>query len=456
MFRRKAEGRLQAWKESGGSIPILLRGLRQTGKTTLAKMFALSNYPSDRIALLDFRRNLSLHSLFDGTLDPDVIVSCLAGIFPELRILPGKSILIFDEVQDCSRARASFRYFKEEGKFHVIATGSYLGLAGYNQEPGISVPVGSERYIDMLPLDFEEFLWALGYERLSDEIRESLFSRKALPEVFHQKAEELYRAYIAVGGMPDSVLGYLDAGLSPSREACLSLMRAYKDDFGRHIGRDGTPGTDRTLLAKTLRIMDSVTHQIAEEKGSFAYSRIEDGARRRSYEDAMVWLEGYRLVYRCHLLKRIALPLFDYEDEETFKVYLADTGLLLSQFENGLHQDVLLDKGGIYKGPLYENAVATALVANGFPLRYYKRSSGLEIDFVIALGNHAVLLEVKAKGGRSKSLSTVLANKKMYGDDSIRAIKLTGAPLSVSQDGETIHMPHYCLPYLTPDMDLFG
>lgn len=456
MFRRKFEAKLKSWKDSRRRVPILLRGLRQTGKTTLVKGFAQSNYPAGQIAFLDFRKDPFLHSIFEGSLDPDAIVRRLAAIRPGLRIVPGESVLIFDEVQDCARARASFRYFKEEGKFDVLATGSYLGLVDYNQEPGISIPVGSERYIDMLPLDFEEFLWGLGFEALSNEIRASLLSRKPLPEALHQKAEELYRSYIVIGGMPDSVLGYLEGGYSSSREACLFLARAYKDDFGRHIGRDGAPSTDKTLLAKTMSIMDSVTRQIAEERGAFAYARIEDGARRRSYEDALLWLEGYGLVYRCYLLKRMGLPLVDYEDEETFKTYLADTGLLLSQIDGSLQRDTLLDKGGIYKGPLYENAVADALVANGFPLRYYKRSSGLEIDFVVALGNHAVLLEVKARGGRSKSLSTVLANKEAYGDSSIRAIKLTSAPLSVSQDGETIHMPHYCLPYLTPDMDLFG
>ena len=451
MFRRKVEGLLVAWKETPQKTPLLIRGLRRSGKKTVAMVFAQSSYRN--FCVLDMEAEPSLHRSFFESLDPSQILSRLSLVRPDVRVTPGDSVLVLGEIQDCARARASLRYFRESGKYDVVATSSFADIGDYNRDPGLSIPVGSERYIHMLPLDFEEFLWAMGHEALSNEIRSSLLSLSPLPELVHEKAEGLYRSFLVAGGMPEAVEGFLHGGYSASQKACRALMDAYKDDFGRYIGKDGKPDMDGVLFAKIRKAVASITEQIADEKGAFAYSRIGNGARRRSFENALDWLGGYGLVYRCRLLKRISTPLLAHEDDETFKLYIADTGLLLSLFDEGIRREAI---GEIYRGAAYENAVAAALHSNGFPLRYYKRRSGLEIDFVISLGGRPVLLEAKARGGRSKSLSTVLADKKTYGDENIRAIKLTSAPLSASQDGETIRMPHYCLPYLTPDMDLFG
>lgn len=451
MLRRKVEGLLSAWKEAPKKIPLLIRGLRRSGKKTIAEAFAQSLYRN--VCVLDLEAEPSLHRAFSGSLDPFQILSRLSLVRPDVRVTPGDSVLVLGEIQDYARARASLRYFRESGKYDVIATSSFADIGDYNRDPGLSIPVGSERYIHMLPMDFDEFLTALGFEGLGNEIRRSLLMLSPLPQCVHDKAEELYRDFLMAGGMPEAVAGFLRGGHSASRKACDAIMESFKDDFGRYIDKNGDLSIDGLLYAKVRKTLSSITQQIAAGKGAFAYSRIGDGARRRSFGSALDWLEGYGLVYRCHLLKRISMPLMRHEDEEAFKPYLADTGLLLSLLDEGMRRDAMAE---IYRGSLYENAVAAALHANGFPLRYYKRRTGLEIDFVIALGGHPVLLEIKARGGRSKSLSTVLANKNMYGDESIRAIKLTSAPLSVSQDGETIYMPHYCLPYLTPDMDLFG
>lgn len=437
--------------EAPHKTPLLVRGLRRSGKKTVAKSFGKSSYRN--VCFLDLEAEPSLHQAFAGSLNPDEIISKVSLIRPDLRVTPRDSLLILGEIQDCARARASLRYFKESGKYDVIATSSFADIRNYNRDPRLSIPVGSERYIHMLPMDFDEFLTALGYESIGNEIRQSLFSLAPLPEDVHKRAEAHYRTFLALGGMPEAVESFICGGHSVSLQACHALVESYKDDFGRYIDRNGNPDVDGVLYAKIRKALASITQHIAAENGAFAYSRIGDGARRRCFESALDWLEGYGLVHRCHRLERISTPLMVHEDEETYKFYIADMGLLLSMLDEGRRMEVL-DK--LYRGAFYENAVADALVANGFPLRYYKRRTGLEIEFVIALGRHPVLIEAKDRGRRSKSLSTVLTNKEAYGDGSIRAIKLTSEPLSVSPDGEIIHMPHYCLPYLTPDMDLFG
>ena len=322
MFRRKVEGLLSAWKEAPGKTPLLIRGLRRSGKKTIAKAFAQSSYRN--FCVLDMEAEPSLHRAFAGSLDPEEILSRLSLVRPDVRVTPGDSVLVLGEIQDCARARASLRYFRESGKYDVVATSSFADIGDYNRDSRLSIPVGSERYIHMLPLDFEEFLWAMGHEALSNEIRSSLLSLSPLPELVHEKAEGLYRSFLVAGGMPEAVEGFLHGGYSASQKACRALMDAYKDDFGRYIGKDGKPDMDGVLFAKIRKALASITEQIADEKGAFAYSRIGNGAGRRSFENALDWLEGYGLVYRCNLLERISTPLLAHEDDDVSRKILDD------------------------------------------------------------------------------------------------------------------------------------
>jgi len=439
MLKRKLYNELSAWKNRSGKKPLVIKGLRQTGKTYIVKKFAEENY--DNYIYLDFRKNQELRSIFDHSFIVNDLISQITANTPRSRAIPNKTLLIFDEVQDCPNARSSLKYFYEDGRYDVICTGSLLGIKGYSQKADNSVPVGYEETLYMKPLDFEEFLWANGInEDTVNALIDCLNNRKEVLPATHKRLSELFRKYICVGGMPEVVQTFIETG---DMNAVLRLQRnileSYKDDFGRHLKGDNSLYVDEKELASILAVFNSIPSQLAKENKKFQFSKISGKGKNDDFKRAIEWLEDAGIISRCYNLHTTELPLEGNKIDDTFKVYIQDSGLFVSMLEEGTQADILNGNLLIYKGAIYENIIADAFSKMGRKLYYFHKDSGLEIDFVTRYKGECTLIEVKAGSNKAKSLSTVLADCGHYHVKS--AIKIRDG--NVQQIDNVLYIPHY-------------
>lgn len=415
MLYRKIYQDLLKWKNSKDRNPLIIKGLRQIGKSTIAESFAINEYGKENYALLDFRKNESLKKIFDGDFNIDEIIFQLKTIFKETKFIPYNTLLIFDEIQDCPNARSCLKYFKQDGRYDVIGTGSFLGIKDYyNAERGI--PVGYEEHIVMKPLDFEEFLLA---DDVSKEmialLRECVREHKALPDFLHLRMLNEFKTYIWVGGMPKVVLTYLETkDPREVRKVQKNLIAGYVSDFGTHLGNNLIIKTDEFAKTRINQAFASIPRQLAKENQKFSYNEIIKNAKGREYKSAIDWLCDYGLTCKCHNLSITQLPLESFAIDDQYKLFIADSGLYMAMLNESIVDEFLTNKLFISKGAIFENMFVEASNKLGKPLYYFKKDSGLEIDFVINGDGQAVIVEIKAKSGRTKSASTVLSNYDKY------------------------------------------
>lgn len=439
MLKRKLYNALTAWKNRSDKKPLIVKGLRQTGKTYIVKKFAEENYTN--YIYLDFRKNQELRSVFDRSFIVNDLISQITANVPKSKAIPHKTLLIFDEVQDCPNARSSLKYFYEDGRYDVICTGSLLGIKGYSQKADNSVPVGYEETLYMKPLDFEEFLWANGVdESVVDGLIDCLNARKEVLPAIHKRLSELFRKYICVGGMPEVVQTFIETG---DMNAVLRLQRnileSYKDDFGRHLKNDNSLYVDEKELAAILAVFNSIPSQLAKENKKFQFSKVNGKGKNDDFKRAIEWLEDAGIISRCYNLSITELPLEGNKIDDTFKVYVQDSGLFVSMLEEGTQADILNGNLLIYKGAIYENIIADAFSKMDRKLYYFHKDSGLEIDFVTRYNGECTLIEVKAGNNKAKSLSTVLGDYERYHVKS--AIKIRDG--NVQQIDNVLYIPHY-------------
>jgi predicted AAA+ superfamily ATPase len=445
-MQRKMMNLLLEWKSEKERLPLVIRGLRQVGKTYIVKQFAKENY--ENAFFLDFRKKPELASLFQGNFSVDDLVLGISALPDEDRLIkgskmvPGKTILIFDEIQDCPNARASLRYFKDDHRFDVVCTGSMLGVSGYRitKEPSRGIPVGSEEVIDMTAMDFEEFLMAIGMEKdVLDLVKECFDQEKEIPAYIHQRMLELFRRYIVVGGMPEAVEKFvLTNDIGEVRKVQKRIVNDYRADFGTHLRDDGTITINEMEKSRLLQVFQSIPRQLAKENGKFQYSSVGHGARNRTHSSALSWLEGYGLVTLCHNLSSLEQPLTFYELEDEFKVFVNDTGLFFSMLGDDIPAMFLTDSLSAGKGPIYENLIAETFHKAQRQQYYFSRNSGLEIDFVTTLGGKTTLVEVKAKDGRTKAAKEVLTNPAYPVED---LLKFTSQ--NIGKSGNIFTVPYY-------------
>lgn len=406
MLKRKIEQELLDWKNSPERTPLIIKGCRQCGKTYSVRAFAKKYYKHE--VYLNFFKNPDYSSIFEGSLEiDDLIIMMSALLGPEAIFEPGNTVIIFDEIQECPEARTALKFFKEDGRFDVIGTGSLLGVKGYGKQPK-SVPVGSESLIEMHPLDFEEFLWANGITpEIIDKLREYLNEEKPVPEALHGKMHQLLLQYIVVGGMPEVVKLFVS---TKQMNRVLALQRdivhSYEDDMVKYA-EDG----DKSLIRECFQ---SIPKQLSRENKKFQYSAVRKGATASRFRGSLQWIEDAGIISRCYNLDLPELPLDGNAINEIFKVYMKDTGLFVSMLEDGTQYDIL--KGNLYgyKGAIFENLMADILAKMGRKLYYYHKDSGLEIDFVTRYRGGATLIEVKATTGNAKSVKTLLAHPEKY------------------------------------------
>ncbi len=431
MLRRKIFDWLAAWHEDARRKPVILKGCRQCGKTYAVQAFAQDTYES--VVYINFFESPGAKDIFMGSLDVDTIVMMASAYLgPSARFIPGKTAIILDEIQECPQARTALKFFCLDGRYDVIGTGSLLGVAGYGDAPA-SIPVGYETVIDMHPLDFEEFCWANGItEPMVALLRSCLEEEKPVPPALHARMKNLLLDYTVVGGMPDAVQTFVDShDMARVLQIQRDIVRAYEDDMVKYA-----PAADKPLIKQCFQ---SIPLQLAKENKKFQYSLIKKGSTAARFAGSLQWIEDAGITVRCRNLSITELPLDGNAVDDQFKIYMADTGLFVSMLEDGTQFDILRGNLLGYKGAIYENLVADIFSKMGRKLYYFRKDSGMEIDFVIRYRGECVPVEVKASDGNAKSLKTLLKHPEKYHVAS--AIKL--ADLNVGRAGPILTIPHY-------------
>ena len=442
-FKRKIETKFDDWYlNDRKSKALLVKGLRQVGKTTFIKKYAEEHFTN--VVYIDFIDRKQLKKVFDADFNIDRITRELTAFDSSYVFEPDNTVIIFDEVQECASARESVKYFINDKRYSIIESGSLLGIKGYNAKE-ISIPVGFETIVTMYSLDFEEFLWAKNESLESIKImKESFDNMSPIPEILNSKFKSLFKEYLIVGGMPAVIKKYLQTGsFSKAKEEQLSLINQFKDDFGKHLNVDEKEIYNKTLLANINKVYSSLPSQLAKENRKFSYAQVEHKGRSKTFDPAIQWLEDYGLVRKCYNLNLIQLPFEGNKHDTCFKLYPTDIGLLIAML-NDSAINTINDEYGIYKGAIFEGLIADALIKNGLNLYYYHNDNNLEIDFVIQENSKPVIVEVKAKDGNTKSANYVLENKDKYSVD--KCYKF--ADLQVGKVKNKITLPTYLAFYV--------
>lgn len=455
MLKRKIETYLSDWKKSDNKKPLVIKGVRQCGKTYIVKTFANDNY--ENVVYMNFILEPDKKSAFAGNLDVETIILNLSALIPGSRFVSGKTCIILDEIQECKEARTALKSFDMDGRFDVIATGSLLGVEGYGKRKDKnkgedSVPVGYETLVEMYPLDFEEFLWANGIgTNVIETVRACFENETVVPEGIHKAMMELLYRYIIVGGLPEVVNCYLDTkNVELIYEKQRTLIAEYEEDMVKYAEDSDKPNIRECF--------ESIPRQLAKENKKFQYSVVKKGGRASQYSGSLQWLEDAGIAKRCYNTTITELPLSGNSIPDCFKVYTTDIGILMGMLDYGTQTDILAGNLRGYKGAIFENLMADFLCKSGQKLYYFHKESGLEIDFLVRFKGECVIIEVKAKTGKAKSMTTVLKNKDVYHVN--HGIKL--GQYNVGREGSILTIPLYMgflikdkLPVsIIPDVDL--
>ena len=437
MLKRKIETYLANWKKSEDKKPLVIKGIRQCGKTYIIRKFASENYKS--VVYMNFILEPDKKSAFTGNIDVDTIILNLSALIPSSRFINGETCIILDEIQECKEARTALKSFLIDGRFDIIATGSLLGVKGYgksrnkNEEGQDSVPVGYETVIDMYPLDFEEFLWANEInEEVINSVKSCFEKETAVPDGIHKVMMDLLYRYVIVGGLPEVVNCFLETkNIELIYKVQRNLIAEYEEDMVKYAEEADKP--------RIRECFESIPKHLAKENKKFQYSVVRRGGRTSQYIGSIQWLEDAGIIQRCYNTSIPQLPLSGNSMKDSFKVYTSDIGILMSMLDYGTQADIL--KGNLlgYKGAIFENLMADFLCKSGQKLYYFHKESGLELDFLVRFKGECFILEVKAKTGKAKSMSTVLKNKDVYHVNN--AIKL--GQYNVGRKGEILTIPLY-------------
>lgn len=399
-MERKIYQKLLEWKNSENRKPLILQGARQIGKTYIVNSFAGREYQN--YIYCNFEKEKGLKDFFDN-LAPQEILRKLSN-HKRKEILPYHTLIIFDEIQDCPEAIASLKYFNEEAnEYHIISLGSLLGVSVNREE--VSFPVGKVHFLNMHPMDFEEYLLANNEEFLVNRIKECYENNTPLESLFHERAIEYYKDYLFVGGLPDAVETYIKNKMPEmARIAQQNILESYHDDMGKYNRKSEIP--------KTRIVYKNISTQLAKENKKFQYRYIKSGGRALEFENAIEWLCLAGVASQLYRVEQIAIPLNSYRSLADFKFYMNDVGLCSASqdiYYEDIHGDNPLFNN--FKGGLVENYVFNQLTANGLTSYYWNSGNQAEIDFITRIGTDIIPIEVKSNDNtRSRSLS-VYSNK---------------------------------------------
>lgn len=428
MLPRKIYDKLLAWKNSAGKKDaVLLRGVRQCGKTYIVREFGKREYKN--FIEINFIERPDMQAVFSGNLDVDSMVQQIKLSMPGCQFIPGETLLFLDEIQDAPNARTSLKFWIQDGRFDCIASGSLLGIDYKNE---VSIPVGYEQQLIMRTLDFEEFLWALGVEvNLKEMLAPYIDGVKRVPEAMHNSLNKYLQEYMVVGGLPEVVDTYI--ATKDFYQVHLlqeKILRDYQDDIAKYaLNQD---------KIKAKQCFLSIPRQLSKENHKFQYSVVEKKATARKFTSSLDWLHNAGLIDFAYNVNSPWFPLKAYVKEDQFRVYFCDIGLLVAMYGYQLKIALLSDAlEGPVKGGIYESLVADILAKRGEELYYYKKEdSTLEIEFILERDCKLVPVEVKARKGSTRSLNELL---KM--DNIERGYKLTAQNTGVVE--KKITLPLY-------------
>lgn len=445
MLKRRISDILAKWKAKPNHMPLVIMGIRQCGKTFIAQQFANENYK--HVVYINFFKEEQRKTAFYGSKDVDNIIVLLSAQMRDAKFVPGETCIILDEIQECPEARTSLKFFKEDGRYDIIATGSLLGVLGYGQEQkkrhkrgavkqekgSTSIPVGYEEIVEMYPLDFEEFLWANNMsEDVIDVLRRCLAEETPVPLGIHVAMKTLLYRYVAVGGLPAAVNALLETNNMNAVDAVWhSILKEYRSDMVKYADDKDKP--------HIRACFNAVPKQLAKDNKKYQWSKVEKGGRGEHYKDSLQWLEDADIVRRCHNSHITGLPLEGNAIDNVFKVYTADIGILVAMLGGTTRADILQGNLGGYKGAIFENLMADTLIKKGQNLYYFQKDSGLELDFLIRYKGECVPVEVKARTAQAKSISTVRKHPEKYGVKHF--IKF--GDYNVGREGDLLTLPTY-------------
>lgn len=430
-LRRKIDKYLENWKKEQKRKPLIVKGARQVGKTESVLHFAKQYY--ENIIYINFVEEPKYKMICEGGYSSDNIIKNISRIDPSKVFRDEDTLIFFDEIQAFPDIATSLKFFNIDGRFDIICSGSLLGIS-YKQIESNSV--GYKVDYEVHSMDFEEFLWAKGYDDLvAEEMLQHMKELEPFSQLELEIYNELFLDFCILGGMPAVVRQYIE---NKTFEGTLEIQRQLLEDYKEDI-RKYADGMDQTRI---LNVFNHIPIQLAKDNKKFQITKVAKGAKFKDYRGCIEWLESAGIINRCHCLHLPELPLKGNYDESKYKIYLWDTGLLVAMLDDEAQEDLRANKNlGIYKGALYENIVGEALSKSGYSLYYYKKeNSTLEEDFFVRTKESLIPVEVKATNGKSKSLTSLIHNEK-YSD--IRyGIKLVRG--NVGFGNEIYTFPYFC------------
>lgn len=429
-LRRKIDDYLLAWRNREDKLPLIVKGARQIGKTESIFHFAQKNY--ENIVSINFVLEPKYKTILSDGYGVNEIIKNISLLDPSKKFIQGKTLIIFDELQEVPDIATSLKAFKLDGRFDVICSGSLLGI---NCKKIHSNSVGYKTDYEMFSMDFEEFLWAKGYTEIHiDNLLKHMQDGVPFSDTELAVYKKLFLDFCVLGGMPAVVKKYIETGtFSETLEIQRQIQLDYEEDIRKYA-----EGLDQTKIVSVYR---NVPAQLAKENKKFQLSKIDKKARSREYMGCITWLEDAGVISICYCLNYPELPLKGNYDESKYKIYYPDTGLLIASLDEEAQEDLRANKNlGVYKGALYENFVAEAFIKQGLGLYYYKKESATLEDFFVRTKDELVPVEVKANNNRSRFLRKLISSDSY--SDIHWGIKLADSNVGI-EDG-ICTFPYFC------------
>ena len=431
MLRRKIYDRLTEW-HGRKHKPLVISGQRQVGKTFIIREFARNEF--DNCVEINFDKNPGTKDIFSGDLSVDSILKRISVTLPGTVLVPGRTLIFLDEIQECKPAYSSLKHFKDDGRFDVIASGSLLGIKMPNikdspDDPNPLTPLGYEECMTMYGLDFEEFLWARGIgEDIISGLKSCIRERRPMDDVVLNRINAYFREFMVVGGMPEAVSSFVETGQ-------FTGVRAILKDLNEGCIRDINRYNSGIDLIKTLECFESIPDQLAESNKKFMYSRIRNEKSRKAadrYYENVLWIKGAGYGNFCYGAKDLALPLKSKRDN--FRIYTSDTGMLVNRYGDNCLKAIYSGRYDYNIGAIAENAVAEGLMKSGYLPRFYNVPKGekrMELDFVVETGDGICVIEVKS--GKERSAPSITKVDRFY--DVARRICLSEDNIGITEGG---------------------
>mgnify|MGYP002627199854 CR=1 FL=1 len=432
MLKRKFYSFLEEWKKSKKKECLLVKGARQIGKSFIIRRFGMDKYKC--FIEINFEERPELKNIFDGNLDVNNLIRKISLHLENVSFTPGETLIFLDEIQSCPQARTSLKFWAEDARFDVIASGSLLGI---NYKEVSSFPVGYERQVEMHSLDFEEFLWARGVpDEIIVDLKKHFDERLPVEKTVNDKMESFMREFMVIGGMPAVVNVFLETNnYGEVHKMQMMILDAYLNDIAKYAPTKDKPKARNCYL--------SIPRQLSKENTKFVYGLVEKGGTARKYANSLDWLRDSNIVRYCYNVVPPTFPLVAYVRQEQFRIYANDIGLLVAMFGFEMKAAIVNDTlVGAIKGGIYENLIADFLLKKNIPLFYFKRDdSSSEIEFLLEKESSVVPIEVKSNKGSTSSLDSLLKK-----EDVKIGYKIMNCNLGKNE--KKITMPHYMAMFL--------